>query len=445
MSLTKVSYSMITGSPVNVLDFGADATGVADSTPAFVAAQIKSKNVYVPPGRYSIDGLRFQTQVSLIGSGKGSTVFVQRSAGTPAINCISDVTTNQLNHLNLKEFSVEGHPSATVAAAIVGANSPYVVYRSNFDFDVYDSFRGLETIAADAQNVYDCSFKMNINNSTSTSVLLTGGVYNTYDFFIVNCLNGRALSHAGFNNTFVRLVTEGQIASSGQNDLFLNPTIEEWSGTALPAEAAFNLSGFAQNLINPTLILNAANSLKVGAAFQPFAQTILNSPNILVDPALTTPCFGTPEKWTLIGPGRSACADKMEVVYTGATSSRDLRNVTFVGNCSAFTLQSVPHGGKNVQYLAPTVSFNFTALNNTDAVIFDFAGVIATANVNIGTAGITLVNNQVLSFYSRGTLTALNLVCPAGANVALLPTTMAAGSSFSAVYFVTTNTWYPIG
>jgi hypothetical protein len=38
MSLTKVSYSMIEGASVNVLDFGADPTGVADSTQAFVDA-----------------------------------------------------------------------------------------------------------------------------------------------------------------------------------------------------------------------------------------------------------------------------------------------------------------------------------------------------------------------------------------------------------------------
>lgn len=31
MSLTKVTYSMIYGSPVNVLDFGADPTGAAFS------------------------------------------------------------------------------------------------------------------------------------------------------------------------------------------------------------------------------------------------------------------------------------------------------------------------------------------------------------------------------------------------------------------------------
>ena len=38
MSLTKVSYSMIAGAEVNVLDYGADPTGVADSTAAIQAA-----------------------------------------------------------------------------------------------------------------------------------------------------------------------------------------------------------------------------------------------------------------------------------------------------------------------------------------------------------------------------------------------------------------------
>jgi len=38
MSLTKASYSMITGAPVNILDFGADPTGISDSAPAIQAA-----------------------------------------------------------------------------------------------------------------------------------------------------------------------------------------------------------------------------------------------------------------------------------------------------------------------------------------------------------------------------------------------------------------------
>lgn len=52
MSLTKVSYSMITGAPVNVQDFGAKGDGATDDTSAFIAAYAKASSsggaVYIP-------------------------------------------------------------------------------------------------------------------------------------------------------------------------------------------------------------------------------------------------------------------------------------------------------------------------------------------------------------------------------------------------------------
>ena len=68
MALTKVSYSMIEGAPVNVVDYGAStsASGVTNSA-AFLAAKAAAgtytvagqtvfKPVYIPPGTYAIDG-----------------------------------------------------------------------------------------------------------------------------------------------------------------------------------------------------------------------------------------------------------------------------------------------------------------------------------------------------------------------------------------------------
>ena len=52
MSLTKVSYSMITGALSNVLDFGADSTGVSSSTAAFALANSASSGVVIPKGTY---------------------------------------------------------------------------------------------------------------------------------------------------------------------------------------------------------------------------------------------------------------------------------------------------------------------------------------------------------------------------------------------------------
>jgi len=60
MPLTKVSYSMINGAALNVLDYGADPTGVADSGPAFNLALATFGAVVVPSGTYLI-----KTQISI--------------------------------------------------------------------------------------------------------------------------------------------------------------------------------------------------------------------------------------------------------------------------------------------------------------------------------------------------------------------------------------------
>jgi hypothetical protein len=57
MALTKVSYSMITGAVVNVLDYGADSTGATDSSAAVQAATNTGSAVYFPQGSYKVAGI----------------------------------------------------------------------------------------------------------------------------------------------------------------------------------------------------------------------------------------------------------------------------------------------------------------------------------------------------------------------------------------------------
>jgi len=56
MSLTKVTYSMIEGAPVSVLDFGAVGDGVANDTAAFQSAADVGGQIFVPSGTYKIVG-----------------------------------------------------------------------------------------------------------------------------------------------------------------------------------------------------------------------------------------------------------------------------------------------------------------------------------------------------------------------------------------------------
>lgn len=110
MSLTKASYSVIDGAPVNVLDYGADPTGSTDSTAAIQAAIDYAKTVvntsigyavtvqsivYFPAGTYLTSGITIYEGVILRGesastvqlkhTGTGlSSDIVSTDVGTPA-------------------------------------------------------------------------------------------------------------------------------------------------------------------------------------------------------------------------------------------------------------------------------------------------------------------------------------------------------------------------
>lgn len=90
MSLTKVSYSMITGAPVNVLDYGADPTGVTNSTAAFQAASavIQANDggkLVVPAGTYTVGS---QTFAGAFGQGysyRGARIIDIRNCTNPVV------------------------------------------------------------------------------------------------------------------------------------------------------------------------------------------------------------------------------------------------------------------------------------------------------------------------------------------------------------------------
>ena len=100
MALTKVTYSMIEGASLNVLDYGADPTGVADSTSAIQAAinAVPSTGgaVLVPAGLYLVNSTITinKSYVHFVGEGgKASTLkFAPSTNGTACLEIKSPLT-----------------------------------------------------------------------------------------------------------------------------------------------------------------------------------------------------------------------------------------------------------------------------------------------------------------------------------------------------------------
>lgn len=116
MVLTKVTYSMVDGALVNVLDYGADPTGASDSSAAFQSAVNANLGgqIRVPAGTYRFDttvqmdvsGLAFVNSVcQFYGDGMTNTI-IDNQTGGPAFFVTSGTGNNFAYNFLLKDLSI---------------------------------------------------------------------------------------------------------------------------------------------------------------------------------------------------------------------------------------------------------------------------------------------------------------------------------------------------
>lgn len=127
MSLTKVSFAMIQGDPISVLDYGAVGDGVTDDTAAFSAwaAALAANNIagYIPSGKYIVkDKITFASQVSLYGHA-GTTQLIWPSSAIAAGFEINLTTTDakQYVYVDGLTFIREGSRANGTALRINGS------------------------------------------------------------------------------------------------------------------------------------------------------------------------------------------------------------------------------------------------------------------------------------------------------------------------------------
>jgi hypothetical protein len=122
MSLTKATYSMIEGAPVNVLDYGADPTGAADSTAAFDSAFATGKAVVAPSGTYRINLVIDASSRVLTGEGIGETVLKPFTATDPVIKLDGDAAGANISFFSFADFSIEGDTRQGDGVSIVNTS-----------------------------------------------------------------------------------------------------------------------------------------------------------------------------------------------------------------------------------------------------------------------------------------------------------------------------------
>jgi hypothetical protein len=131
MALTKVSYSMIQGASANVLDFGADPSGVEDSTAAFIAAVAASNAVFIPEGVFKItDTIHIDRNgVNVFGNGDGSVILFAPTVSPAKLFLIQAANpANLIQFVNFYNFGVKAQfPSAIVKQAFTFVDASHII------------------------------------------------------------------------------------------------------------------------------------------------------------------------------------------------------------------------------------------------------------------------------------------------------------------------------
>jgi hypothetical protein len=215
MSLTKVSYSMITGAVANVLDYGATGDGVTNDAVAIQAALDSGHSVYLPEGVYFLNDTTLNLPEDCTVFGDGPNTVLLGNGANPVVEFAGTSGTHVAN-LTLRDMTVK-RQNGTYAASRQLAEFTYAddCYIQNVIFDgdiATSSYTGcLIGYSVTRLNVSDCQFLNGSSlNLTSYGALSTNLFSN--GCVIKNCYMAPAAAQ-GFDFYYVNdLIVDGCIA-----------------------------------------------------------------------------------------------------------------------------------------------------------------------------------------------------------------------------------------
>lgn len=202
MSLTKVSYSMITGAPVNVRDYGATGDGTTDDTNAILAAIAAMPSsggaLFFPASTYfvnsdNLNGLKFNGKSNFVVEGYGATIKVKAGASVVGgyevmsfFNCSNGAINGLTIDGNRANRTIPGETSAhllTICTScsqitvndVIAVNSPADGFLiTTFDFTVAATYPTDITLV---NCVADNAYRNGLSSIGSLRLTLRGGEY----------------------------------------------------------------------------------------------------------------------------------------------------------------------------------------------------------------------------------------------------------------------------
>jgi hypothetical protein len=324
MSLTKVTNSMISGAPINVLDYGADPTGGNDSLAAFNAAIAAGSYIVIPVGTYKLTGTFNVPQNKTVAglgyaaTGNAGRVTLVPTAAVTGAAIELEGTYNWLSHIY-----VDGTATTGVIGLRVGnvplANLCYVTAVECDNFYGAGG-KGLQIINTVGTSFTDCRFNKN-QECVDIGTLSSGGCPTTTTFngcYFREATGVGVVIRTNFDVVFNQCLWEanyqsGMAIDGSSGNVCVGVTVNggwcegNWrslTGAPLLAEAHFEFigtGGDVENItVNGTLFSGSATSeraIKANTIYDLLVNAPITSTTGGAGMISTTSCTGWLDNW----------------------------------------------------------------------------------------------------------------------------------------------------
>lgn len=303
MSLTKATFSMISGAWVNVLDYGADPTGVASSSAAINAAISAGSCIFFPSGTYYVTApIILKTGVIIKGSGivdKGyysgsfannpdGGTYIKLAPGIVGFTANASDVNNHAVSIEISDLSigVSGYDTGTALDNTISANyAPNTVgvnitgisdsYFQNIRFynlerAVDCRYQPLGGLQYTARNKFINTNFDNCNIGLFTESFT--GVTNYADFYITGCGFSVGCNYYLFINNMDGLLLTESVFFPSQNGISITKTLglKMSEVTVFETLTASNINLSECNIVN----LSAMNLSRSGWLGNSFANNL---------------------------------------------------------------------------------------------------------------------------------------------------------------------------
>jgi hypothetical protein len=289
MSLTKASYSMITGAPINVLDYGVVADGTTDNTvtlAAALAAVPVNGTLYFPAGVYLGYLLVRKNNITIKGDGSASTTLKLPNScptitvpaegggtvtGLPNVieigECALGNSASTYSKINVVGLTLDGNYTNNTAPTVDLFGHGLILTKSSYCFidDVISQncfLTGIDNVINSNYNKINATciacgnatissshypnFDINSSKYSTFNIISTGGYYGGR--MLDNCY-GNQLSITIYNPSITGLVYDNQTSNSSYSNT-INVTVVDGCATGQGVSIGKNCT---DSIINATI------------------------------------------------------------------------------------------------------------------------------------------------------------------------------------------------